>query len=170
MKSTTNILMITLILSAGALFGFFYTMSISIMPGLDLTSPYSAIVANQEIGHATQNYFFAVPMIGTPVLGIITAIYFFKSNRKTSTLLLLSVLAWVGMLLVTLMLNVPLNQILDGVKITAEQEGLSQIWAAYSIDWQKYNWLRTLFSGFTLLFASLAYKTAPTKNESASEQ
>ncbi|WP_299410903.1 hypothetical protein [uncultured Roseobacter sp.] len=42
------------ILGAGALFGFYFTMSVSIMPGLDLTEPYAAIKANQDIGRATQ--------------------------------------------------------------------------------------------------------------------
>lgn len=158
MKSVINIIMPALILCAGALFGFFYTMSISIMPGLDLTTPYSAIIANQQIGHATQNYYFATAIIGTPLLASIAATYFFKNNRKTSMLLMLAIACWVAMLVVTLTLNVPLNQILDNVKITANQPNLAQVWAAYSIDWQSYNWLRTLFSGLTLLFTAYALK------------
>ncbi|WP_299734727.1 hypothetical protein [uncultured Roseobacter sp.] len=42
------------ILGAGALFGFYFTMSVSIMPGLDLTQIYAAIKANRDIGRATQ--------------------------------------------------------------------------------------------------------------------
>lgn len=160
MKSTINIISITLILCTGALFGFFYTMSISIMPGLDLTSPYSAILANQEIGHATQNYFFAVPMIGTPLLAVIAAVYYLKQrHKKTAFLFVGAAAAWVGMLVVTLMLNVPLNQILDGLKISSEQGNLAQLWASYSIDWQVYNWLRVGFSGLSLLFAAIAFKS-----------
>ncbi len=161
MKSTINIITITLILCAGALFGFFYTMSISIMPGLDLTAPYSAILANQEIGHATQNYFFAVPMIGTPLLAAFAAIYYFRQKDKSTAFLFLGTIsAWVGMLVVTLMLNVPLNQILDGLQITMEQENLAQLWDSYSIDWQVYNWLRVGFSGLSLFFAAIAFKSS----------
>lgn len=162
MKTLINIIMPALILCAGALFGFFYTMSISIMPGLDLTPPYSAILANQQIGHATQNYYFALAMIGTPFLAIICAIYHFKNNRQTSILLLLATASWVAMLVVTLTLNVPLNQILDGLTITADQPELTQLWAAYSVDWQNYNWLRVLFSGLTLICATLALKANST--------
>lgn len=161
MKFAIKILMPTLILCAGALFGFFYTMSISIMPGLDLAAPYSAIIANQEIGHATQNYYFAAAMIGTPILTIIAAghYYFSYHDIKISFLLIGTLAAWVAMLLVTLGLNVPLNQILDAAIITPDQPNLAQVWAAYSIDWQKYNWLRVLFSGVSLLCATLALKT-----------
>lgn len=154
LKTTINI---TLILCAGALFGFFYTMSISIMPGLDLTQSYSAITANQEIGHATQNYYFATPMIGTLILCIILISLHFKAGHKTkATYIAVALLAFAGMIAVTLMLNVPLNQILDGAIVTPEQPNLNQVWDAYSIDWQGYNWLRTLLSGLTLLFATLA--------------
>lgn len=165
MKSTINIITLALILCTGALFGFFYTMSISIMPGLDLTAPYSAILANQEIGHATQNYFFAVPMIGTPLLALIAAIYYLKQKRKNMVFLFIgTVVAWVCMLVVTLMLNVPLNQILDGLKITTEQTDLAQLWASYSIDWQVYNWLRVGFSGMSLLFVAIALKSVSSEH------
>lgn len=162
MKNQTiiNSLMYILLLCAGALFGFFYTMSISIMPGLDLTTPYSAIVANQEIGHATQNYYFATTMIGTPVLLLVLSIYFYfkRQNKAMGKLLGIALLSFLAMIAVTLTLNVPLNQILDGVTITPDQPNLKAIWDAYSIDWQVYNWLRTLFSGLTLLFIGIALK------------
>lgn len=169
MKKTINIITITLILCTGALFGFFYTMSISIMPGLDLTAPYSAILANQEIGHATQNYFFAVPMIGTPLLAAFAAVYYFRQQDRRLALLFAGAIAsWIGMLVVTLTLNVPLNQILDGLQITAEQEDLTQLWASYSVDWQVYNWLRVGFSGLSLFFAAIAFQSTANKHVNTS--
>ncbi len=42
-KSVLTTILISILL-AGALFGFFFTMSFSIMPGMDQADPYSAII------------------------------------------------------------------------------------------------------------------------------
>ena len=150
------ILLITNLLAA-ALFGFYFTMSFSIMPGLDLTAPFSAILANQEIGHATQQSFFVVALLGTPI-GLIIAIIIASQakNPVQRTWLIIAMIGWIGMLVVTLTLNVPLNQILDGLTIAPDQAGLAQLWADYSIDWQKWNLLRLATSGLTVLGLNVA--------------
>lgn len=147
------------ILGAGALFGFYFTMSVSIMPGLDLTEPYSAIVANQDIGRANKASLFFVALMGTPLaISACMALHWKSSGARNW--LALGLLGWVGMLLVTLTLNVPLNQILDGLSIVPDQEGLSDLWADYTVDWQKWNWLRVLTSGLSLIFVALAIQSA----------
>lgn len=148
----TKLFYLIALLCAGALFGFFFTMSFSIMPGLDLTAPFSAILANQEIGHATQKSYFAVALIGTPVSLEILFILLWRSGLKAERRWVsLSFVAFIAMMVVTLTLNVPLNQILDALPITADQENLKGLWLAYSVDWQKWNLLRVLFSGVSLL-------------------
>ena len=145
------------LLCTGALFGFFFTMSFSIMPGLDLTAPYSAILANQEIGHATQKSYFAVALIGTPVsLAILLGLLWRSGTKVERIWVAFAFLAFVAMMVVTLTLNVPLNQILDALPIAADQENLSALWFAYSVDWQKWNLLRVLFSGLSVLALSIA--------------
>lgn len=151
------------LLCTGALFGFFFTMSFSIMPGLDLTAPYSAILANQEIGHATQKSYFAVALIGTPVSLAILFGLLWRSGLKVERLWVAAAfLSFIAMMVVTLTLNVPLNQIIDALPISADQENLNALWLAYSVDWQKWNLLRVLFSGVSLLalgFALLKHNT-----------
>lgn len=157
MKNILTISTLVSILLAGALFGFFYTLSISIMPGLDLTEPYSAIVANQAIGRASQNTFFTLALLGTPLSLIISLILtWLKGNKIGGYWFGAALVAFIAMVIVTATLNVPLNQVLDAVAVTPQQSDLQQIWEAYSTDWQRWNWLRVLFSGLTLLFASIA--------------
>lgn len=147
--------LIAAILGTGALFGFYFTMSVSIMPGLDLTEPHSAIIANQDIGRATQQSLFFVALLGTPIALIAAAALHWRA-LATRNWLVLSVVGWVSMMVVTLTLNVPLNQVLDGLVITPDQVNLADLWAAYSVDWQKWNWLRVLTSGVSLVSTAMA--------------
>ncbi len=148
------------ILGTGLLFGFFFTMSVSIMPGLDATDPYAALIANQDIGRATQQSLFFVALLGTPLALIITIVMTWKIplTRNWCVLAMLSYLVMMG---VTIFLNVPLNQQLDVLAISPGMENAPEHWLAYSVDWQMWNWLRVLFSGLSLLFAAFALRNLP---------
>lgn len=147
-----TIIYLLALLCSGALFGFFFTMSVSIMPGLDLTAPYSALLANQEIGHATQKSYFAVALLGTPITLLILLILVWRTGFKDEGLWIGAAFAgFIAMMVVTLTLNVPLNQILDALPLTPDIASPSELWLSYSVDWQKWNWLRVIFSGLSLL-------------------
>ena len=144
-------------LGCGALFGFYFTMSVSIMPGLDLTDPYAAITANQDIGRETQKSLFFVALLGTPA-ALMAAIVQLWRATKPRNWLVYSMIGWVAMMVITLTLNVPLNNILDGLSISPSKEGLSELWAAYSVDWQRWNWGRVLTSGISLGCVAMAIR------------
>lgn len=146
------------ILGAGALFGFYFTMSVSIMPGFDLTVPYAALQANQDIGRATQQSAFFVALLGTPVL-LTTALISGRKERNFRFWIAIALGGWVGMMAVTFLFNVPLNQLLDGTLISPSAEGLLQTWQEYSVPWQFWNWFRLGFSGVTLLASVVAIKS-----------
>ncbi len=144
-------------LGAGALFGFYFTLSVSIMPGLDQAGPFVAIAANQSIGRATQSSVFFIALLGTP-LALLLALALHWRRRSTQALLVGAIVGWIGMLVVTLTLNVPLNQTIDALEVVADQSNLAELWAAYSIDWQYWNWLRVIASGASLLFVCAAIR------------
>lgn len=147
------------ILGTGALFGFYFTLSVSIMPGLDLTDPYVAITANQDIGRATQQSWFFVALLGTPIV-LITGIALHWKISKIRNWLVLSAMGWIAMMVVTLSFNVPLNQVLDGLTIMPDQVDLAEQWAAYAVDWQRWNWLRVLTSGVSLVALAMGLRSA----------
>lgn len=157
MNNVKLAILIAAVLGSGALFGFYFTMSVSIMPGLDATDPYAAITANQDIGRATQKSWFFVALLGTPI-ALLTAIVLFWRDATSRNWLVLSMTGWLAMMIVTLTLNVPLNNVLDGLAISPGQDGLADLWDAYGVDWQRWNWLRVLTSGLSLIFAILAIR------------
>jgi len=144
-------------LGAGTLFGFYFTMSVSIMPGFDLTEPYAAITANQDIGRATQKSLFFVALPGMPV-ALLACIAVCWKALHVRNWLILTMAGWIGMMVVTVTLNEPLNQILDGLTITSNQGDLADLWASYSVDWQRWNWLRVLTSGISLVAIAIAIR------------
>lgn len=147
-------------LGAGALFGFYYTMNVSIMPGLDRTKDFVAIAANQDIGRATKESGFILPLLGTPVCALVAMGLHWKIPTVRNWLAV-GMAGWVGMLAVTLTLNVPLNEILDGLDIEPNQTDLKKKWLAYSVDWQRYNWLRVITSGISLVGMAMAMRAPP---------
>lgn len=153
-KLRISIFMIA-ILGAGALFGFYFTMSVSIMPGFDMSPPYAALIANQEIGRATQQSLFFVALLGTPIALLALLSLSFK-QAAVRRYLIVALLGWALMMIVTFYGNVPLNQILDALTISSDMDGAEAAWQAYSVPWQNWNWLRVLFSGFSLLSTAFA--------------
>ncbi len=127
------------------------------MPGLDQTDPYSALLANQEIGRATKQSYFFVALAGTPLL-LLTALAISLKNayRAGVVWLIAALLSFVGMIFITLNSNVPLNDILDGLNISPGQEDLADLWRQYSVDWQKWNFWRFVLSGVTVTASALA--------------
>jgi len=144
------------ILASGGLFGFFYTMSFSIIPGLDDTPAYSALIANQMIGRATQGSSFIVLLLGAPAM-IIAAIALSlpKAKRLALPWLVAALLCWIGMVVVTLTLDVPLNQALDGLALHPGMPNAEEAWLAYSPEWQQWNFWRVGFSAVSTALATV---------------
>ena len=123
MKRFQTLTLYLAILEAGALFGFYFTMSVSIMPGFDLTDPYAALRANQDIGRATQQSTFFIALLGTPVLLIVALVSGWR-ERTSRSWSAAALAGWIGMMAVMFLFNVPLNQLLDGMTISQTAEGL----------------------------------------------
>lgn len=142
------------ILLSGGLFGFFFTMQYSIMPGFDQTPAYSALISNQMIGRATQGSYFIVLLLGSPIMLIVSmALCAPKSARRLIPWLFAAVLAWGAMGATTMLLNVPLNQALDALPLSPDMKDAQVAWEAYSPDWQRWNLWRVAFSAISTLLA-----------------
>lgn len=148
---------LTLILT-GAIAGFFYAYTSSVMRGLDATPAAHTIVAMQGINATVRNWIFAPAFFGTPVAAIITgALLGWHQHKSAALLMLLAAVIYIaGAFLPTLLVNVPMNETLATVTVPADPQAADHLWREYSGAWTWWNTLRTLFSFASLLFVGLA--------------
>lgn len=146
------------LLSIGAIFGFFYAWVCSTMWGLDATDPKIAIAAMQAMNASVRNPVFFPAFFLTPVILTVTAFIAARQDRRRSALLFgtSAVIYVCGAFLVTVIVNVPMNESLAQVSIPPDAVKARLIWQTYSETWQFWNMVRTMVSGLALMLTGYA--------------
>lgn len=140
-----------------AIFGFFYAWVCSTMWGLDAAAPNTAIAAMQAMNGSVRNIVFAPSFFGTPFISAIVAFIAYRlAYVKVSIAFASAALIYLcGGMLLTMAVNVPMNEALALVKLPLSPSDATQIWQDYSTKWQFWNITRTIISGIALLFATI---------------
>ncbi|MEL7099748.1 MAG: anthrone oxygenase family protein [Pseudomonadota bacterium] len=156
MTRTTTLIAI---LFHGAIFGFFYAWVVSTMWGLDTMAPTEAIAAMNAMNASVRNAAFAPAFFGTPCVSALAAILAWRTGARTAALWVGAgtVLYTCGAMILTMRINVPMNEAL--MALTPEQIGAEAgtLWAAYSERWQMWNQVRTGTSGVALALVAIGY-------------
>ncbi|QBF32790.1 DUF1772 domain-containing protein [Thalassococcus sp. S3] len=141
------------LLLTGGIFGFFYAWVCSTMWGLDATDPRVAIQAMQAMNASVRNAVFAPAFFGTPFALALTAGLAFATGQRAAALpfAAAAVIYLVGGMVLTMMVNVPMNEALATVNIPDDIDAARVIWSEYSSTWQLWNQARTVVSGVALL-------------------
>ncbi len=157
------------LLLAGAIFGFFYAYSVSVMWGLDDTDPVSAIAAMQGINRVVRNVAFAPAFFGTPLALLASALlaYFAASRRAALLFAVAASIYFAGAFLPTFLINVPMNEALAGQTVQKGITEATDIWRSYSARWTWWNHIRMAMSGFALLFTGAAIHALGQKSNAA---
>lgn len=123
--------------------GFFYTYSISVMPGLAAADPAAAIRAMQGINATIRTAVFAFAFFGALALPLAAAAAGLAAGHRDVALLALAAAAIDGLGVVgtTFLVNVPMNEALAAVVPGADA---AAVWAAYAGPWTAWNHVRTL--------------------------
>lgn len=145
------------ILFAGAIFGFFYAWVGSVMYGFDAADPRVAIAAMQAVNEQIRNAVFFPAFFLTPVALAVPGVLSSRQGfRRAGTLFLAGAVVYLlGGLVLTMAVNVPMNEDLATVAIPESIDEAQLIWDDYSGPWQFWNTVRTVFSGLALLLAAL---------------
>ncbi len=153
---TKALILLSLLLSA-AIFGFFFAWVCSTMWGLDRTDPRIAMEAMQAMNASVRNWVFAPAFFGTPVILALTAAWlWFGDDRGSAGLFALAAAIYLTLgLVLTMTINVPMNEALAEVSIPGDIEEARAIWQAYSGRWQVWNQIRTVASGLAFVVAVL---------------
>lgn len=151
------------LLLSGAIFGFFYAWVCSTMWGLDNLPPNTAIAAMQAMNASVRNGVFAPAFFGTPFVLLATAWIGFRSGARGAGALfaLAGGISLLGGMVLTMAVNVPMNEALATVTLPLPEAEAAATWAAYSPDWQFWNAARTLATGLVLLLTGLALLRLP---------
>jgi len=143
------------LLLCAAIFGFFYAWVCSTMWGLDAADPRIAMAAMQAMNGSVRNAVFAPAFFGTPLVLAVTAWLLWAHNHKASAkLFALSAAVYLCFgLILTMIVNVPMNEALALVTVPQDIDAARTIWQDYSKPWQVWNQIRTIASGLAFLLA-----------------
>lgn len=168
MTSLALALTIVTLALAGAMAGFFYAYSMSVMWALDAVDPKAAIASMQSINIVVRNAIFFPAFFGAPVVALVAAGLWWKLGAGQVALLLAlaAIVYLLGAFLITVLLNVPMNEKLARTTIPAEISAARTIWDNYSMPWTLWNHVRTIASfaalGLTGWALYLAGRHTPT--------
>lgn len=142
------------LLLAGAIAGFFYAYTSSVMRGLDAVAPAHAIAAMQGINAMVRNAVFAPVFFGTPIAATLAGAALLGAGRRAAAFAMLAAAAsyLLGALLPTFAVNVPMNEALAITAVPTDAAEAATLWRTYSVDW---TWWNTLRTGFSLLCLAL---------------
>ncbi|MGH3242166.1 MAG: DUF1772 domain-containing protein [Spirillospora sp.] len=157
MKSALAGVSVTLsIIMAAGMAGTFFGFSTGVMPGLNAAKPASAIDAMQGINQKIQNPVFVGMFMLVPVVAIAAGVLLLTLDQKAAAILFFAAAAvyFVGALIPSFAVNIPMNNDLDAVKIPSDAAEATKVWSDYSGRWTAWNTARAVFSWVSVLAMS----------------
>ena len=136
--------------------GFFYAYACSVMVGLDRVDDRTFIVTMQWINATVRNAAFAPAFFGSLVLTIAAAVVAVVSSRSARGWIVAAAVLYAAAVLVTLTLNVPLNEQLAAAGPADQISDLAAVRAAFEGPWIRWNLLRTGLTIGSLTALSIA--------------
>jgi uncharacterized membrane protein len=160
MTTTTLLDTLTVIAATGCglIGGCFFAFSTFVMKALKKLPAAEGVAAMQSINVVVINPWFLVPFLGTGLLCLLLAAASFFTWRTPGAAFLAAgaVLYVAGTLLVTMTLNVPLNDAL--AQLTPTSPGAPERWASYCSAWTLWNHIRTLAALAAAVLLMLAFR------------
>ena len=148
------------ILLTGLTAGLCFTWSNAITPGIGRLDDLGFLKAFQSMNRVIINGRFLLVFFGPVVLLFLNA-YLFKNGGFSFWLFLLAaILFFVGLALVTIFGNVPLNELLDkSVLENLSQDQLEILRERFEQPWNRWHMVRTICSilSFALLLLGMVY-------------
>ncbi|ARS40033.1 hypothetical protein CA265_10390 [Sphingobacteriaceae bacterium GW460-11-11-14-LB5] len=152
-----NLVLLLSTVSTALIGGLFYAYSCSVIPGLARLSDASFLQAMQSINRAILNPLFFISFMGTLVI-LPISVWFFREQPMVFYLLLAaSLLYFGGVFLVTIIGNVPLNNLLDGANLDQlHATELTALRQKFEPDWNLFHRIRTIASFICIVLVAYA--------------
>ncbi len=157
-----NIVFIVLILLTGLSAGLCFTWTNTVTTGLAQLDDFGYLSAFQQMNRTILNPTFFVVFFGPVLLNIINLYVFKEASIQIVWLLVIATILYVvGVTLVTIFGNVPLNEVLDKTELTTvSAETLKDLRSNFEVKWNQLHLIRTISSctSFLLLIITLLIK------------
>lgn len=137
MDTFTTVVLFAATLDLGLAAGLFATFSYAVMPGLRRADDDTFVAAMRHINVGIINGWFALVFAGALILAVITAF------AQPTGWVLAGLAAYVGVLVVTFTINVPLN---NSLARESQPMDASAVRGRFERPWVRWNALRTLLS------------------------
>jgi uncharacterized membrane protein len=162
LSTVRRLTLVAATVATGLAAGFFYAYHVSVTRGHALIGDRAYVEAMQAINATVRNWEFALGFFGALILGVAAlALRAGRWHSATTWLLAAGVALYLGAFLVTMLVNVPLNEELATVALS--DADLAAVRADYEPPWNRANALRTGLSiaAFVLLVAAVASDRQP---------
>lgn len=143
---------LNLLLLSGVL-GVYFTYSNSVVPGLDNLDPEKAVEAMRKMNVAIMNPPFLLSFTGPVITSAATGFLLLGLDEETPAYLFLAaaVVYLIGSLVITMRINVPMNNALENSTST----DWKQRWAEFSPRWRRWNNVRGFLTAVALILCGI---------------
>lgn len=150
-------------LSTGFMAGIFFTWTNAVTPGIGKLTNIEYLKALQAMNQVILNPLFYIAFMAPIIMLVSTLIFNYSIVSPTVFKLLLAaaIIYLSGTFLVTIMGNIPLNDLLDQSKLEVlNPDALEHLRIQIEQPWNRFNLIRTLssFSSFLLLLIAIFFK------------
>ncbi|MGH3898497.1 MAG: DUF1772 domain-containing protein [Pseudonocardiaceae bacterium] len=136
--------------------GLYYAFAVSVMPGLGRVDDRAFVEAMQQINVAIINPWFFLSFFGAPVLTIVAAGLHLPAAVRAALPWIVAALVLTGVgFVLTVAMNVPLNDALDAAGSPDRIIDLAQVRASFEAAWVRWNIARAI--AFTAAFGCLSW-------------
>lgn len=135
-----------LVLLTGLSAGLCFTWGNAVTPGIGKLDDLGFLMAFQQMNRVILNPTFFIVFMGPSLLGIINLFLFKGTNGMLWWFLLGSVLVYgLGVIVVTVLGNVPLNEMIDQYALeTLNKDELKSLREAFETKWNQYHFIRII--------------------------
>ncbi|MCC9071077.1 DUF1772 domain-containing protein [Flavobacterium sp. F-65] len=148
----TIVLLLTTLLT-GLLAGIFFTWTNAVTPGIGHLDDINYLRAFQNMNRSIVNPLFLIVFLGPVLLSFVT-VYLYKSNHHYILwlLLLAAIIYLIGVFLITIMGNIPLNSLLDKTDLTnITLEDAKSLRDQFEVKWNFLHLIRTITATLSFL-------------------
>ena len=157
---TKTIVLAFAILLIGIMAGIFFTWSNAVKPGIGKLSDIEYWRALQAMNRVILNKAFIVIFLGAVIAVTVVPIAHFKLFPDNIFWLFIITLAtyWIGVFGVTVLGNVPLNELLDEINLESiTLEEIKALRTSIEVKWNNLNLIRSISSGITFVLLIISY-------------